>query len=119
MNFKIGDWVIVDIDDFKSCKPHRIEKFGQNGTTVSIEGIWENRIITKLSIHYNYLTLWQPQKNEWCWFFNNKKEIPKLGKLKYKADNQYTAYMTPKNSMNVQNFKFCEPFIGQLPSILK
>ena len=119
MNFKIGDWVIVDTDDFKSCKPHCIEEFGHNGATVLIEGVWENRKIKKLSVNCNFLTLWQPKEGEWCWFFDNKREIPKLGKLKHKTDNQYVAYMTLNASMSVQYFKFCEPFIGQLPTTLK
>ena len=119
MSFKIGDWIRTK---GRTNHPSYITKISRISNawnpctrdysgTVVINGTADTTL--------QDIESWQPKKDEWCWFFNNKKEIPKLGKLKYKANNQYTAYMTPKASMSVQNFKFCEPFIGQLPSILK
>ena len=117
MNFKIGDWVIVDTDDFKSCKPHCIEEFGHNGATVLIEGVWENRKIKKLSVNCSFLTLWQPKEGEWCWFQwaqPKTDSTPHLRKFKSVSDNGF--YFEADNGMW---YDFCEPFIGQLPTTLK
>ncbi len=50
-----------------------------------------------------------------CWFYDTKKEFPKLGKLKYFKEGSYVAFSTPKVGMTVQTFKFCEKFKGILP----
>lgn len=56
--------------------------------------------------------LWQPQLNEWCWFWCKDDTIPTLDKFKSRTGS--TNYMTATNG-----YPYCEPFIGQLPSFLK
>ena len=51
---------------------------------------------------------WKPAKDQWCWFYNFTYEAPILDKFDH---------MHSKNMPN--GFCFCEPFIGQLPSILQ
>ena len=75
------------------------------------------------------LELWQPQPNEWCWFWNKYMDIdqcPKLAQFHFMVEElqepidvpafYQTKYKTTKLGYL---YDFCEPFIGQLPTTLK
>lgn len=88
--FKVGDWV-----HFSWGKPF---------------------ILTEKDYKYfkdcNTLHLWQPQPGEWCWFWNDNNTLV-LAQFAHGLSNG--AKFTSKNLM----YQHCEPFIGQLPSILQ
>ena len=99
--FKIGDWV----RDLRDNSVFQINSVNFNLNLSITNGVY---------IH------WQPKPGEWCWFYQNKREIPTLGNLKHFSDkDSFCAYSTPKASMSVKYFKHCEPFIGQLPTSLQ
>lgn len=61
--------------------------------------------------------LWEPREKEWCWWWNDGDEIPIIRKgYKRIWDNKIVADMGPGKC---KEFQYCEPFIGELPSILK
>ena len=80
--------------------------------------------------------LWQPRKDEWCWFIT-KKTAPILARfvyrdsktlwldneyktiLGYKADSfgHYSGNIGPQEEDYI--FPYCQPFIGELPTYLK
>ena len=73
---------------------------------------------------------WQPKEGEWCWFWNDSDDIPILAKLisieyflerptEYKIKTPSYISETVYSCMTYMYFKNCEPFIGQLPTILK
>ncbi len=96
--FKIGDWV----RDLRDNSVFQINSVNFN-----------LNLSTKNTVYVH----WQPKPGEWCWFYQNKREIPTLGNLKHFSDkDSFCAYSTPKASMSVKYFKHCEPFLGQLPT---
>ena len=92
--FKVGDWV-----RFSWGKPF---------------------ILTEKDYKYfkdcNTLHLWQPQPGEWCWFWDNEYNIDLRKFHRYsEEENIYFA----DNGVVYISYNFCEPFIGQLPTILQ
>ena len=99
--FKVGDWV----RDLRDNSVFQINSVNFNLNLSITNGVY---------IH------WQPKPGEWCWFYQSKREIPTLGNLKYFSDkDSFCAYSTPKASMSVKYFKYCEPFLGHLPNNLQ
>ena len=100
--FKVGDWVVS-------------AKYGI-GIVESITNI-EYPIQVKhfpgRDVYNNEeLALWQPLPNEWCWFWNDANTLV-LAQFAHGLSNG--AKFTSKNLM----YQYCEPFIGQLPTILQ
>lgn len=54
---------------------------------------------------------WSPIEGEWCWFWNSDMNIPVLGKFLQLIDSIYW-------TTEPTDYEFCEPFVGQLPSII-
>lgn len=125
--FKVGDWARVKTDTFEYDGTARISKGVKR---LSKSDMWlfsEN--------HYkcnpdNYIEHWQPKPDEWCWFWNEPSDIPILAKLisieyflerptEYKIKTPSYISETVYSCMTYMYFKNCEPFIGQLPTILK
>ena len=75
------------------------------------------------------MTNFKPQPNEWCWFWNHKNDIPRLRKFisasnPFDRPTVYTTHPDPATEMSraycgIESYKYCEAFIGQLPTILK
>lgn len=105
--FKIGDWVIVttsgghiSTNQITSIPDHvHIRVNDQNLLTVA-----------------RACVLWEPKTNEWCWFWNTG-EPPILDRLHkhYDLNDHLGNYETQRNCL----YQHCEPFIGQLPTIIK
>lgn len=105
--FKVGDWV-------------RLKIFGK--TVHKITGLYYHNYYkgfhpTLSNFNGNIdteesLELWQPKKGEWCWFWDNPR-VPVLDKFE-KFGSQGAYCLEQYSAM-----KFCEPFIGELPSHLK
>lgn len=125
--FKVGDWIRVKTDTFEYDGTARISKGVKR---LSKSDMWlfnEN--------HYkcnpdNYIEHWQPKPGEWCWFWNEPSNIPILVKLisieyflerpiEYKIKTPSYISETLYSYTKYMYFKNCEPFIGQLPTILK
>ena len=69
------------------------------------------------------IKLWEPKPNEWCWFWNNDNQ-PFLAQFEEMDDDQYVTKQGLHGSYAdlsdaTFSFRFCEPFIGQLPTNLK
>jgi len=97
--FKVGDWV------------REYDKYSDNVNVVQIDehllfDIENGRV-------YDTYELWEPQKGEWCWFWDNTTKIPYLNQFMKMDRGLYQ----PKDS--VMGFQYCEPFIGNLPSKYK
>jgi hypothetical protein len=99
--FTAGDW--VRIGD-KITKVSKIK-----GDAVYMEdGKWQNK---------NCFELWQPQPDEWCWFYNEGQKSSRLAQFNHIAygedrEGQY-------KDMQGNYFTSCEPFIGEVPEYLK
>ena len=110
--FKVGDWVVNKTSKQRIIK--KVTSVYSDTVTVGDSTVGINVMLIK------DCELWQPKPGEWCWFYQNKREIPTLGNLKYFSDkDSFCAYSTPKASMSVKYFKHCEPFLGQLPTNLQ
>ena len=103
-NFKLGDWV-----DIPSLNTEPV----QNRSDLCHLG----------------LELWQPEHNEWCWFWNDETDIPRLRQF-ISASNPfgrptvYTTHPDPATVMSrtycgIESYNYCEPFIRQLPTTIK
>ena len=73
--------------------------------------------------------VWEPQEGEWCWVYNVTREIPYLCKVIRLEDNyknRVNDYKFTKavivsrgdTSGDEVGYRFCEPFLGELPSII-
>lgn len=112
--FKVGDWV----RDGKN-----IYKFIEPSSTYSYE------------LSLNRCELWQPKLNDWCWFYDIPHyDMPVLQKFVttigdyYIALNDFNSKHTNLESVpsfekgishSYNKWKYCEPFLGTLPSTLK
>jgi len=103
--FKVGDWCYHE----NSIK--QID-FIDEDTICGDESI----MISFTNNSYGYTSdceLWQPKEGEWCWFYSELNERPYIDKfITMKGDYYKTLWWN-------DNFQFCEPFIGELPSFLK
>lgn len=88
--FKVGDWIVEP-----------------NGNRVRL-----NEVPEPGSYYAEDCVLWQPLPNEWCWFWNDGSTLV-LAQFAHGLSNG--AKFTSKNLM----YQYCEPFIGQLPTILQ
>ena len=106
--FKVGDWVIHNqkfkivtkvVDGLIDCLDHSPARVMRKDT----------------------LELWQPKPGEWCWFHNGTIESLYFYKFYSIISEGYIADI-PKDIehiMTAQIFKYCEPFTGNLPTIIK
>ena len=115
--FKPGDW--VKYKDQQDTTIYKVINILPNDL-IDIE----DTIVDKYDIE-----LWQPQPGEWCWFLNHKNDLPRLRKFisasnPFDRPTVYTTQPDPSTEMSraycgIESYNYCEPFIGQLPTILK
>ena len=112
--FKVGDWVI------HNGKYKRVTK-AVDGYIDSLDN--QVAVIMK----EESLELWEPKPGEWCWVFNKLRGIPVLRRAVRVEDNFKNRYDDVKFTKAVRvgredyldeevGYRFCEPFIGQLPT---
>ena len=99
--FKVGDWVYSN--SISNNTPFLVKPYHEH-------------IVN--SAHSSQFTLWKPKKNEWCLFSTEENKKFGVGVLaKYKRQDPLD-----KKKFNVFGYdiayKYCEPFIGQLPEFL-
>ena len=112
--FKVGDWVqFVDADGtryFGKCTGIRDTYHSDYGDITVVDTDWADVGYFIQDIEY-----WQPEKGEWCWFWLDMSSNPELGQFKEMFNGDLFCSIQNGNDA----FKFCEPFIGELPSYLK
>ena len=115
--FKVGDWVI------HNGVVKRVTK-AIDGYIDSLDN--EVAVIMK----EESLELWEPQVGEWCWVFNYLRDVPNLRKVIKVEDNfknrfddeNFTKAVRVSRGYDLSDevgYRFCEPFIGQLPTSIK
>lgn len=101
MRFKVGDWVIDNGNIYRFVEPSSEDSYKKSLET---------------------LELWHPKEGEWCWFmFSDKYELRclTLGKfIGFKADKDLR-YTYSDVDGEIFSADVCEPFIGELPTLLK
>ena len=91
--FKVGDWV----RDLRDNSVFQINSVNFNLNLSITNGVY---------IH------WQPKPGEWCWFWVDGQDYPDLRKL-----NKTDKHTSPYIAIPIDRYKFCEPFIGNLPTL--
>lgn len=128
LKFKAGDWIRQVKSNFSDysriCK---IVDCVENNLYSVETNIFDIDCINNTDESFE---LWQPKPDEYYWFWNKPSDIPILAKLisieyflerptEYKIETPSCISETSYSYMKYMYFKNCEPFIGQLPSILK
>ena len=77
---------------------------------VQLEGLGD-------SFHIKNITKWKPETNNYCWFANDEKEMPKFGQFLKMNGDKYVSNVSFINK-GLENFeyKFCLPFDCKLPN---
>lgn len=108
--FKPGDW--IKNTKYVHIKPAQIQSVYKSSSRL-------NDFVLKCNGTTHYTSeskLWQPQPGEWCWFWDNEYNIDLRKFHRYsEKENIYFA----DNGVVYVSYSFCEPFIGQLPTILQ
>ena len=120
LGFKIGDWI-------KSTKynisPIRIERIYNSKAREGIESFQSGGVI----LYSDEVKLWEPEEEEFCWFWNNSMQ-PFLAQFNFaEADDGILTYYTKQGlhgslvdlSDALFCFEYCEPFLGKLPTLYK
>ena len=109
--FKVGYWL-------RNTEENRVFKATERDIHVI-------KLLSKLNKPH-YAEQWQPKECEWCWFWNNEKDLT-MQKF-WKIEQGYFIVPFCEKSKNdvifyyniaTAHFKNCEPFIGKLPTFLK
>lgn len=122
--FKVGDWVVNKTSKQRIIKKVTSAYSDSDTVTVGDSTVGINVMLIK------DLELWQPKPGEYCWVWNEPSDVPILTKVismnyflgrptEYKVKTPSYISETVYSCMTYMYFKNCEPFIGQLPTILK
>lgn len=106
--FKVGDWVRY----YNRKEPFKITKI--HNDTKGMNAKWKY-VADQYTYTKDMLKHWQPQEGEWCWFWDNTDNL-QLRKF-WEMDKINPHLFQPYGS--VMGFKYCEPFLGTLPSCVK
>lgn len=100
VRFKVGDWVTIST----------------TRKTEQVLDVDSNFVYTKTSYYkINLCELWKPQEGEWCWFSNGSHLV--LARLSRTENDEFITNDT--DMVGNCYYKYCEPFLGELPSFLK
>ena len=125
--FNIGDWVVNKTSKQRIIK--KVTSVYSDSVTVGDSTVGINVMLIK------DLELWQPKLNDWCWFYDVPHyDMPVLQKFVTTIGNYYIAlngFNSKHTSLesvpsfekgisdSYNRWKYCEPFLGTLPSTLK
>lgn len=102
--FKVGDFVTIDGSTYLV----HIEYNGDHYISEDVVNLFSKNNMS--------IKPWQPLPGEWCWFWDNEYNIDLRKFHRYsEEENIYFA----DNGVVYISYNFCEPFIGQLPTILQ
>ena len=118
--FKIGDWVYINEDRRSLAQVKELDSNFNHRAKLH----WSSENSTAWCSEMNYYKLWQPQKGEWCWFYDNTSSaVPILTQFDYMSEHIYVTteieILFSGEERSAYGFNSCIPFIGQLPEILK
>ena len=106
--FKVGDWVTINWHQEK--EPYQIIDIWEGDSTDSVKSSSNPSSTVFFDTYADRLlkdcTQWKPKENEWCWFWDKEGVIT--------IQQASSVNNTPKGC--VRPYKYCEPFIGELPS---
>lgn len=110
--YTIGNWVT-----FEDGTNHQIT--GKSNLSYTFDNNFSCGFETHTVLS---MKLWQPKPGDWCWFHNGY--TSSLLFAKFYNVNEYGFWVDEDEidiitSRSQSLFKYCEPFIGQLPSICK
>ena len=114
--FKVGDWVV---EIHSTTKAQVLELFDYQ---IRVKFCYPDAIITTDSSDF---IPWAPKKGDWCWFwdYDNQPAIGKSNGVTPSSENCDFYMGNTSHPYNIphlfQGFVFCEPYIGQLPSVIK
>ena len=97
--FKVGDFVTIDGSTYLV----HIEYNGNHYISEDVVNLFSKNNMS--------IKPWQPLPGEWCWFWNEYDDTPTL--------NKFLCMYSDDENGSPNGFDFCEPFIGQLPTILQ
>ena len=116
--FKVGDWAVNKTSKQRIVK--KITSICGDSVTVGNTEVGINVMLI------NDLELWEPKPGEWCWVYDKTTRIPVLRKfvcMNTKGETDYTTAFPYEveniDPSSILHFRYIEPFIGQLPTILK
>lgn len=104
-NFRPGDWV-----------RHKLLRTKHKCTSIN-DGEFDNKISVTPSPSFDSgfmreYELWTPEPGEWCWFWDEHYTSAILAKFENISNGLFLEH-------HGNEFEYCEPFIGELPSNLK
>lgn len=105
---QVGDWVVMGRNS------NKLQWTEEDSKVVARQGV----------ARQGEVTLWEPKKDDWCWFWNEvmlKPEFARLYKIIPEDKAQpYRAYVDSRIAGD-DTFKYehCEPFSGTLPTHLQ
>ena len=118
--FKIGDWVVYPVGIQGSEEILQIRNIDE-------KDFCSFRNCSKM-YQIDKLRLWKPKPGEWGWVYNVTREVPYLRKVIRVEDNYKNRFNNYKFTKAVivsrgdtsgeVGYRFCEPFIGELPSLI-
>lgn len=106
---KVGDWIRIT-----EPAGNFLEKISKiNSQTYTLSG---TNICYK-----SQAKPWTPESGEWCWVFNDDRipTISQFVEINEDMTRKYFAVYPNKPHALGSWYKYCEPFIGELPSNLK
>lgn len=110
-DFKVDDWIVSSTNGLG-----RVNK-DENGKFFIIYPDGSGEYLKDIKYEK-----WQPKEGEWCWFWGDGMRMPIIDRFIQKTE--YADY-TAETGINLnrysiyKDFKNCEPFIGELPTVLK
>ena len=106
--FKDGDWVRTPVDSIIQVK------FNEDSIHSSTDRILTPEYLSRCK-------LWFPKIGEWCWFWNDKQLIPLLRQYNKGNENGNGWYWVKNNNLvsDFYGYKYCEPFVNDLPTMLR
>ena len=108
--FKVGDWVrFRDI----ICQIKIV--YNQENDLNGSYGLYINKGIRVIRPHL--IELWQPKEGEWCKFYNENAKSFRVAQFNYIGFGKGKEGLYKDKQGNY--FKYCEPYMNELPSTIK
>jgi len=112
---RYGEAKIVHIDREGDC-PVKVKFLDGGNSTYTIEGYWakgDKTLMLYPSKPEITVPKWQPKPGEWCWFWDEGTNGVLLAKFTNITEGKL--YRSHGGSV----WKYCAPFVGELPEHLK
>lgn len=119
--FDIGDFVSVIVNNkvthkFKIQNIDALSDYHNPDVkhTVLYDGEWDSYNDEPSYAYADICVQWTPRTGEWCWFWDTDNlQLRKFEKMDLVNPHLFMPFDS------VMGFKYCEPFFGNLPTILE